>query len=89
MPERERLYAILRIFGYIDKVRREVAEEIYNSMGQLLLEELYTFHVKKEDVDELIEEVKRSMGLTDDHPLVKILRGQTPGDSSGQPDSRR
>ncbi len=83
MPQRERLYAIFRLFGYLNRVREEVASEVENTLGQLMLEDLYRFRVKKEDAEELIEGIKRSMGLSDDDELVRLLRNASSRDRSG------
>ncbi len=84
MAQRERLYAIFRLIGYLNRVKEEAMDELRRNIGRTLLEDIYRFNTRsEEDVNTLIEGIKRSMGLSDDDPLVRMLRNAASRDSSG------
>ena len=90
MPQRERLYAVFRLLGYLNRIKEEAVDELRYNIGQLLLEDIYSFNIKREeDVEALLEGIKRSMGLSDDDQLVRMLRNVAPRDSGGKPARRR
>ena len=84
MAQRERLYAIFRLIGYLNRVKEEAMDELRRNIGRTLLEDIYKFNTRsEEDIDTLIEGIKRSMGLSDDDPLVRMLRNAASRNSSG------
>ena len=84
MPQRERLYAVFRLIGYLNRVKEEAIDELRRNIGRVLLEDIYRFNTRsEEDINTLIEGIKRSMGLSDDDPLVRMLRNAASRDSSG------
>ena len=84
MPQRERLYAVFRLIGYLNRVKEEAIDELRRNIGRVLLEDIYKFNTRsEEDINTLIEGIKRSMGLSDDDPLVRMLRNAASRDSSG------
>ena len=93
MPERERLYTLLRAAAALLGIGEAVAERVRLEAGRLLLEELYRFPEKKEDAKMLIEGLRR-VGVDDRvlEALGEVTRGvggeQAPSDSRGEPDGR-
>jgi len=84
MAQRERLYAIFRLIGYLNRVKEEAMDELRRNIGRTLLEDIYKFNTRsEEDIGTLIEGIKRSMGLSDDDPLVRMLRNAASRNSSG------
>ncbi len=89
MPERQRLYALVRAAAALLGLGEAVAERVRLEAGQLLLEELYRFNTRPASLEELIEGLRGS-GV--DESLIEELRrvgggvGETTGGGRGEPD---
>ena len=83
MVERERSYAILRALGVFNEAVEQAKATLTAELGQHILEELYRFRVRRESIEELLEGIRESMGLSEDSELLHLLRGGQRIEASG------